>query len=950
VVVTVVCALAVATAVVSVAPTAGAAGPPAPAVLTSTVAGGGGVTPAASGLAQPRADFEWSPREPEVGETVTFDARPATDDVGLVAYRWDLDGDGLDELETERPVITHSYGTAGTYRVRLTVEDNRGETDVTRRNVTVTPPVRRPRARCSLSTTETTVGETVTVDASATENATELTFAFGGDGADVSVTETGPRVRTVEYGTPGRYTVAVRAVRGDLADRVTCGAVDVLSNDPPTVTLTAPATVATDQTLTLTATAEDDGTVAGYRWDLDGDGTVERTTETGTVEHAYGSVGDYEPTVTVTDGAGATTTATAAVSVRPRPTAACSLSATTVGVGESFTVDASASEAASGLRVDRDGDGTVERTVDGLTTTLSYDQPGEYRPRVVVVGAGNTTDAADCGPVSAFADATTTAAPTTPTATTAATTAGETTTAADGEAGGGLPLDPPWPLVIGAVALGAVLVPVLVSRVRGAGSQADPEDPDSGAAADDGGPDGLTFDPDAAGDAEDATGVGSEPVLGGAGAPETVTVPGAVEHTVGSVELPAEGGEVVVDDVGFAPDAAWLTATSRGATGESAWSHGLVAATEDDPEQVVVAVGDADAGAVTGTARTGAVLDLPVGEGETDGVAGTVALDADGFRLSLSSGATDGEGETGAGERGEADAGDDATAGRLWYHALSLPSAASVEVGRFDLDRSGEYQSVPLSVDADYATLTAVREGGTDAPVALSHGVVADDREHMFGEAAETAPPQWAVGSAVDAIGRSSFGGGADRAVHLPTPGAETDGGDDPGAETTTVRARSLARTLDLAVEERTAETCAVAYLAVDLDGTAPTVGVATPGAEGTRVPTATSLVGGVGNGAVGDDAERSVPGGLPQLGWSHGVAGLGRTGPESHVLPPTAATTDETPALVRVPAIDDDGRIVGRATVGVRFETDGVRLVRVEAPREARAARVFYAAWPDGE
>jgi len=74
----------------------------------------------------PNAKFSYEPLNPSVGSVVTFDASSSNDTDGNIAfYQWDF-GDGIDA--TGR-VVTHQYGSAGSYTVVLTVIDDYGESD-----------------------------------------------------------------------------------------------------------------------------------------------------------------------------------------------------------------------------------------------------------------------------------------------------------------------------------------------------------------------------------------------------------------------------------------------------------------------------------------------------------------------------------------------------------------------------------------------------------------------------------------------------------------------------------------------------------------------------------------------------------------------------------------------------------------------------------------------------
>ena len=89
----------------------------------------------------PRADFLFEPQDPDINTEVLFDAGGSSP--GVVRYEWDFDGDGLFEISTDEPTVTHLFDESGPHRVTLRVTDGAGVQALTSQDVRVrTAPVR----------------------------------------------------------------------------------------------------------------------------------------------------------------------------------------------------------------------------------------------------------------------------------------------------------------------------------------------------------------------------------------------------------------------------------------------------------------------------------------------------------------------------------------------------------------------------------------------------------------------------------------------------------------------------------------------------------------------------------------------------------------------------------------------------------------------------------------
>ncbi|MCS6903744.1 MAG: PKD domain-containing protein, partial [Candidatus Bipolaricaulota bacterium] len=111
----------------------------------------------------PLARFSFTPKEPIVGQPVTFDGSASKDPDGkIVSYLWDF-GDGQTAQEI---IVTHAFQKDGEYDVTLQVTDDRGASSQLTKTVHVMPPNRPPVARFTVTPDQPKAGEPVTLDAS----------------------------------------------------------------------------------------------------------------------------------------------------------------------------------------------------------------------------------------------------------------------------------------------------------------------------------------------------------------------------------------------------------------------------------------------------------------------------------------------------------------------------------------------------------------------------------------------------------------------------------------------------------------------------------------------------------------------------------------------------------------------------------------------------------------
>ena len=180
-------------------------------------------------IGPPVASFIYSPENPIVNESVTFNASASYDpdpDGEIVSYEWNF-GDG-NTTTTVNPIITHAYTAHGTYNITLNVTDIENKADTTWDIVTVRE---HPVAYFTYSPAAPIVGETVTFNASLStpDGGTITSYAWNfGDG---NTTTTVNPIITHAYTAEGTYNVTLTITDSEGLTDITYDIVTV--QEPP---------------------------------------------------------------------------------------------------------------------------------------------------------------------------------------------------------------------------------------------------------------------------------------------------------------------------------------------------------------------------------------------------------------------------------------------------------------------------------------------------------------------------------------------------------------------------------------------------------------------------------------------------------------------------------------------------------------------------------------------
>jgi PKD repeat protein len=173
-------------------------------------------------VAGPTASFSFSPTNPNVNQTVFYDASASKAATGrsIVDYFWHF-GDGGEKHGIQ---VTNTFPNAQSYTVTLTVTDNAGATGTTTQTITL-GTANKPTARFSFSPTAPHVNDAVNFDATLSTSLpnrpiVRYDWNYGDGRSDLGSTE--PRPRHV-FGAVGSFVVSLKVTddHGGVSDAFT---------------------------------------------------------------------------------------------------------------------------------------------------------------------------------------------------------------------------------------------------------------------------------------------------------------------------------------------------------------------------------------------------------------------------------------------------------------------------------------------------------------------------------------------------------------------------------------------------------------------------------------------------------------------------------------------------------------------------------------------------------
>jgi PKD repeat protein len=248
------------------------------------------------------------------GTNVGFTGLYSTDNVGVVDWRWEIEGFGNLSLYLAGPVVEHTFDMPGRYRVVLTVHDARGNEDTDDLWVTVVDteaPVADPGPDRTVD-----MGLAFWLDASnSTDNVGVVRYDWYYAVAGEQLHSTDARMELV-IDRPGLYefrlSVADAAGNADIAQFL----LTVRDTEPPTIPSFDDVTLDRGDRLILNGSgATDNMGIVNWTWTIQNGGDP-LSIHQRNADHTFHTTGTYRVTLTVRDADGNESTTTFEVTVR----------------------------------------------------------------------------------------------------------------------------------------------------------------------------------------------------------------------------------------------------------------------------------------------------------------------------------------------------------------------------------------------------------------------------------------------------------------------------------------------------------------------------------------------------------------------------------------------------------------------------------------------------------
>ena len=213
---------------------------------------------------------------------------------------------------------------------------------------------------------------------------------FDGDGR-IDSADTVGRNFSFTYRESGTYIVSLKVIDALGAENTATLTIEVGNNLPVVSVEASPSNGSIPLTVNFSAVAADGNGITEFRWDFDGDGDIDQSTDRGSVQFVYSDVGTFQPTVSVVDTLGGTTLLNVpSIEVRAAPVGSLSIQAgasptsgvVPLAVGFNATVSDPNLAINATWEWDFEGDGVFDSSSQSAPANYTYEANGQYFARL----------------------------------------------------------------------------------------------------------------------------------------------------------------------------------------------------------------------------------------------------------------------------------------------------------------------------------------------------------------------------------------------------------------------------------------------------------------------------------------------------------------------------------------------------------------------------------------
>jgi PKD repeat protein len=259
----------------------------------------------------PIANFSFSQQNRKL--VIDFVDTSLDTDGTITTWNWNFGDNSTDTVQNP----SHTYLSAGTYQVTLTVTDNGGKSGSITKNVIVNPLINQSPTISNITGTQTSfkplIGKFTETSSDPDGFITKWDWNFG-DGHTFSTTDSALKNPSNTYLFPGTYTVSLTVTDDGLPDgtnkKTATSSIQFVvepppANQPPVALFTVDANnVLAPATILFTDLSTDsDGQIISWLWEFESGSTLFYNSQTyqKTVSHTFTRSGTYPIRLTVTD-------------------------------------------------------------------------------------------------------------------------------------------------------------------------------------------------------------------------------------------------------------------------------------------------------------------------------------------------------------------------------------------------------------------------------------------------------------------------------------------------------------------------------------------------------------------------------------------------------------------------------------------------------------------------